>query len=163
MDANGDAQAAARELARRAQEVRFTPLRRAWRKSLRWLTDGEFGRTGPWNDRRCDAYERVGWRVREAALDDDEAFAVTYWVCRKCHSGWVEWPYTAPQYLRCGLASAGLAALRTDNPRTAWYTLGGHDRDAIPFWKSVGAGVPGGYAPRDPCEHNPQRRGRSST
>ena len=114
MDSNGDAQAAARELARRAQEIRFTAGRRAWRKVLWTLTDGQFGRTGPSKDRRWGPFEREGWRVRAAELDDDHAFAVTYWVCRRCRRGWVEWPYTAPQYVRCGLAGAGLAALRAD-------------------------------------------------
>jgi len=115
MAPNDDAQEAARELAQRAQDIRFTAARRVGRKLLWTLTDGQFGSTGPWSDQSCGPFERPGWRVRAAELDGDEAFADTYWVCRRCRCGWVEWPYTAPQYLRCGLADAGLATLRADN------------------------------------------------
>ncbi|GAB2769993.1 hypothetical protein GCM10027091_01510 [Streptomyces daliensis] len=115
--------------------------------------------TGPWIDRKASPFERTGWRVRAAELHDEEAFAVTYWVCNRCCRAWVEWPYTAPDYQRCGLARAGLAALRSDNPGVAWHTLGGHEREAVPFWQAMGDDVPGSYEPRESCEHDPQNHG----
>ncbi len=57
----------------------------------------------------------------------------------------MESPYTVPQYQRCGLASAALAALRREHPDLAWHTLGGHFADSRPFWAAMGSGVPGGY------------------
>jgi hypothetical protein len=56
-----------------------------------------------------------------------------------CKLGWVESPYTPPQYQRCGLASAGLAALRREHPRLSWHTLGGHFRASPPFWAARSA------------------------
>jgi hypothetical protein len=37
-------------------------------------------------------------------------------VCRQCGLGWVEEPATDERYQRCGLAAAGLAALRVEHP-----------------------------------------------
>lgn len=54
---------------------------------------------------------------------------------------------------RCGLAAAGMAALRTENPGFAWHTLGGHIDGSPAFWDTIGADVPGGYRQRDVCEH----------
>ncbi|WP_439681215.1 hypothetical protein [Embleya sp. MST-111070] len=65
----------------------------------------------------------------------------------------VEQPYTDPSYQRCGLASAGLVALRTEHPGLNWHTLGGHFRDSEPFWTAVGTAVAGGYSQRKPCRH----------
>jgi hypothetical protein len=53
--------------------------------------------------------QRPGWRQRTAFLDGHEVFGVDYRVCRRCQLGWVEDPYTDPNYERCGLAAAGLA------------------------------------------------------
>jgi hypothetical protein len=72
-------------------------------------------------------------------------FAVDYQICRHCQLGWVEQPYTDPPYQRCGLASAGLAALRAEHPDLGWHTLGGHFPDSQAFWTTVGTGVPGSY------------------
>lgn len=66
--------------------------------------------------------------------------------------GWSS-PYTEPQYQRCGLASAGLAALRSEQPGLEWHTLGGHFPDSEAFWLAVGAGVAGGYQRREMCPH----------
>jgi hypothetical protein len=97
--------------------------------------------------------ERTGWRQRAACLDGAIVFAVDYQVCHRCGLGWVEQPYTIPQYQRCGLAAAGLAALRAEHPGLHWHTLGGHFPDSGPFWMAVGAGVPGGYRRRGVCLH----------
>jgi len=78
----------------------------------------------PWQD--TISAERSGWRQRSAWLKDSLVFAVAYQVCRRCQLGWVEQPYTEPQYRRIGLAAAGLAALRDDHPGLGWHTLGGH-------------------------------------
>jgi hypothetical protein len=94
----------------------------------------------PWQD--TISAERIGWRQRAANLDGDFAFAVDNQVCRRCRLGWVEQPHTLPQYQRCGLASAGLAALRAEYPGLAWHTLGGHFTDLRAFWAAVGAGAP---------------------
>ncbi|RQW98160.1 hypothetical protein DLJ59_27745 [Micromonospora inaquosa] len=67
--------------------------------------------------------------------------------------GWVEQPYTHPQYQRHGLASAGLATLRAEHPGLAWHTLGGHFRSSQPFWEAVGADVSGSYQQRGTCPH----------
>ncbi|TYC08757.1 hypothetical protein FXF65_38195 [Actinomadura syzygii] len=80
-------------------------------------------------------------------------FAVDYQVCRRCQRGWVEQPYTLLEYQRCGLASAGLAALRQEQPGLAWHTLGGHFAESKAFWDVVGVGVPGGYRQHPPCAH----------
>jgi hypothetical protein len=93
--------------------------REPWRDAVGWLSRGRYGRrTGwprvprlgtPWQD--TISGERRGWRQRAAYLDGHEVFAVDYQVCRRCRLGWVEQPYTVERYQRCGLASAGLAAL----------------------------------------------------
>ena len=97
--------------------------------------------------------ERHGWRTRTANLDGDFAFAVDYRICHRCRLGWVEHPYTHPRYQRHGLASAGLAALRTEHPGLSWHTLGGHFRSSQPFWAAVGPDVPGSYHQRGTCPH----------
>jgi hypothetical protein len=97
--------------------------------------------------------ERPGWRERAANLDDQTVFAVDYQICRLCQLGWVEQPYTDPSYQRCGLASAGLAALRTEHPELSWHTLGGHFPDSQAFWTAAGTGVSGGYEQRQLCPH----------
>ncbi|MFI8276464.1 hypothetical protein ACIGBH_16415 [Streptomyces sp. NPDC085929] len=58
-----------------------------------------------------------------------------------------------PEYERCGLASAGLTALRVEHPDLMWHTLGGHLRESQAFWAAVGADVPGGYQQRRLCLH----------
>lgn len=97
--------------------------------------------------------ERPGWRERSATLDGQTVFAVDYQVCRRCRLGWVEQPYTDPYVQRCGLAGAGLAALRIEHPGLSWHTLGGHFSDSRAFWTAVGTGVPGGYERRPLCSH----------
>jgi hypothetical protein len=86
-------------------------------------------------------------------MNGETVFAVDYRICRRCRSGWVEQPYTCPQYERCGLASAGLAALRCELPGLSWHTLGGHLRESRPFWNAVGATVAGGYRQHPLCQH----------
>jgi hypothetical protein len=131
------------------------------RAVLKWVTRGRLGRQRgwpvvpklgtPWQD--TVSAERPGWRERAAYLHGEVVFAVDYQVCRRCGLGWVEQPYTEPEYQRCGLAAAGLAAMRAEYPGLEWHTLGGHFRDSEPFWLAVGAGVPGGYQQRDMCPH----------
>jgi hypothetical protein len=115
----------------------------------------------PWQD--TISPERPGWRQRAAYLHgsgEDQGrgfvFAVDYRVCRRCQLGWVEHPYTLPRYERCRVASAGLAALRAENPGVTWHTLGGHFPRSQPFWSAVGGGVPGGYQQRSLCPHIPR-------
>ncbi|MFH9794068.1 hypothetical protein [Streptomyces virginiae] len=105
----------------------------------------------PWQD--TISPERTGWRQRAANLDGEFAFSVDYQTCRRCRLGWVEQPYTMPEYERCGLASAGLAALRTEHPDTAWHTLGSHLTESKAFWAAVGTDVLGAYQQRLPCPH----------
>ncbi|MEV5880631.1 hypothetical protein AB0L75_41965 [Streptomyces sp. NPDC052101] len=107
------------------------------------------GRTPP-------SSERPGWRERAANLADDPAFAVDYIVCPRCGLGWVEQPYTIEKYQRCGLATAGLEALRLEHPGLSWHTQGGHFQDSRAFWTAVGTGVPGSYQQRDTCPHVPE-------
>jgi hypothetical protein len=131
------------------------------RTALKWLTRGRLGtRHGwpvvpqlgtPWQD--TVSRERTGWRQRAAYLDGDVVFAVDYQICRRCRLGWVEQPHTVEQYQRCGLASAGLAALRAEHPGLEWHTLGGHFFESEPFWQAAGAGTAGGYQKRDMCRH----------
>jgi hypothetical protein len=112
------------------------------RAALRWLSRGRLGQRHswpvipvlgtPWQD--TVSAERTGRRQWAAYLDGDQVFAVDCQACRRCRLGWVEQPYTVPQYQRHGLAAAGLAALRDGNPRLEWHTLGGHFRDSEPFW-----------------------------
>ena len=106
----------------------------------------------PWQD--TISGERSGWRARSAWVNGiDFAFSVDYQICRRCHVAWVELPHTEPRYQRCGLATAGLEALRNENPGLSWHTLGGHFPYARGFWQSVGAEVQGGYVQREPCSH----------
>jgi len=121
---------------------------------LRWLTRGRLGRQRgrpavprlgtPWQDTASS--ERTGWRERAGYLGGEQVFAVDYQVCRRCGPGWVEQPHTVEDYQRCGLAAAGLAALRAEYHGLEWHTLGGHFRESEPFWDAVGAGVPGATA-----------------
>ncbi|MFJ1709385.1 hypothetical protein [Kitasatospora sp. NPDC088346] len=80
-------------------------------------------------------------------------FEVDYRTCARCCRGWVEQPHTHERYRRLGLAAAGLARLRVENPGLSWHTLGGHMFMAQGFWDSVGAGTAGGYAQRGLCPH----------
>lgn len=131
------------------------------REVVEWLTGGRLGRRRgwpvvpqldtPWQD--TVSPERARWRQRAANLGGEPVFAVDYRVCRRCGLGWVEQPHTEPGLQRCGLASAGLAALRAEFPGLSWHTLGGHFRDSMAFWAAVGAGVPGGYRQRATCPH----------
>jgi hypothetical protein len=156
-----DDRQAARHLAAQAHTVSRASGREPWRDALRWLSRGRYGRrTGwpvvprlgtPWQD--TISGERRGWRQRAAFLDGREVFGVDYQVCRRCRLGWVEQPYTVEKYQRCGLASAGLAALRADHPGLSWHTRGGHFRSSQPFWIAAGVDVPGGYQQREVCPH----------
>jgi hypothetical protein len=65
----------------------------------------------------------------------------------------VEQPHTLPAYRRRGLAVAGLAALRAENPGFSWHTLGGHIDGSPAFWDTIGEDVPSGYRPRGACKH----------
>jgi hypothetical protein len=152
---------AARRLAGQAHRVSRVSGRTPWRDALQWISRGRFGRpqgfpvaprlSTPWQDTMSG--ERPSWRERAANLDGQTVFAVDYQICRRCRLGWVEQPYTDPSCQRCGLASAGLAALRTEHPGLSWHTLGGHFSDSQAFWTAVGAGVPGGYEQRRLCPH----------
>jgi hypothetical protein len=152
---------AARQLAGQADRVGRVSGREPWRVALRRISRGRLGeRRGrpvgselstPWQDTMSG--ERPGWRERAAVLDRQPAFAVDYQVCRRCRLGWVEQPYTDPPFQRCGLARAGLAALRIEHPGLSWHTLGGHFADSQAFWTAVGTGVPGGYEQRPLCPH----------
>ncbi|MGW0704033.1 hypothetical protein ACWD0A_33035 [Streptomyces sp. NPDC002867] len=157
-----DDRKAAKRLAGQAHEVGRVSGQRRWRKMLQRVSRGRLGRRSgwtsvprldtPWQD-TISAERGDDWRQRAANLDGDFAFSVDYQVCRRCRLGWVEQPYTLPEYQRCGLASAGLAALRIDVPGLAWHTLGGHLRDSVGFWVAIGADVPGGYQQRSLCAH----------
>ncbi|MFF4265794.1 hypothetical protein [Streptomyces virginiae] len=105
----------------------------------------------PWQD--APSPLRSGWRERVANLDGECVFSVDYRVCSQCRLAWVEEPYTVPEYQGCGLASAGLTALRDEYGDVSWHTLGGHLRDAKAFWIAVGSGVPGGYRKHELCPH----------
>lgn len=160
-DQTPDDIAAAQHLASQAHKVRRASGREPWRELIRWLSRGRYGQrhgwpevpqlNAPWQDTL--SAERHGWRQRAANLHGEEAFAVDYEICRRCRLGWVEQPFTLPRYQRCGLASAGLAALRAEHPGLAGHTLGGHFDDSEPFWTAAGTGVPGGYQQRDVCLH----------
>jgi phosphoglycolate phosphatase-like HAD superfamily hydrolase len=155
---------AARALAAQAiSHVAHASGREPLRAVLKWITRGRLGtRHGwavvpdlgtPWQD--TISGERTGWRQRTAYLHGHIVFGVDYQVCHRCGLGWVEQPATDPRYQRCGLAAAGLAALRKQYPGLEWHTLGGHFRDSEPFWSAVGAGVSGGYTQRNICLHRP--------
>ncbi|MCX4425845.1 hypothetical protein [Streptomyces mirabilis] len=151
-------------LAAQARDVAWAADGTPWQRVLRAISGGRWGRqpTGwtvirldaPWQD--TPSSERPGWRERAANLAGDVAFAVDYTVCAPCGLGWVEWPYTMEKYQRCGLATAGLEALRLEHPGLSWHTLGGHFQDSRAFWAAVGAGVPGSYQQRDTCPHVPE-------
>lgn len=169
MTAGGSQDAAIRELIASTGQVGRLSGREPWRDFLRRLTGGRWPRRSwpvvrhlatPWQD--MVSVERPGWRMRAAnlpGLSEDAfrregfVFEVDYQLCPTCRIGWVEQPYTLPPYQRRGLAAAGLAALRAENPGFAWHTLGGHIDGSPRFWDTVGAGVPGGYRPRGVCEH----------
>lgn len=133
------------------------------RATLRRVTRGRLGRYQPWYPRArlgmpwedFPSNEREGWRTRAAYADstDDAVFEVDYMVCAQCQLAWVEQPYTVPAFQRRGIASAGLAALRTEHPGMSWHTLGGHESDSRPFWTAAGTGVSGRYQRRKPCPH----------
>ncbi len=133
------ARAAARRLARQAHLVGYVSGADPVRDVLRRITRGRYGRPPswptvprldtPWQD--TISPERTGWRQRAATLDGQYACAVDYRVCRTCRAGWVEQPYTSEEYQRCGLAAAGLTALRVEH-RPDLATLGGHFRDPAP-------------------------------
>ncbi|WP_197038648.1 hypothetical protein [Herbidospora cretacea] len=121
-------------------------LYRRYRTRRTWLPDD-----AAWTD--TPSFNRLTWRTRAAYLPGIFAFAVDYQVCRTCGLGWVEEPYTEAEFQRSGLARVALRVLRSNYPGLSWHTLGGHFREAIAFWKAVGAGVPGGYTQRPPCSH----------
>ncbi|GAA4771729.1 hypothetical protein GCM10023329_18890 [Streptomyces sanyensis] len=99
-------QKAARELAGRAHEVGRVPERKRWRDVLQQVSRGRFGRPRgwasepeldtPWQD--TVSGERHGWRERAAKLGGEAAFSVDYQVSQDCRLGWVEQPYTLPEY-----------------------------------------------------------------
>lgn len=135
----GDARAA-RHLARQAGTVSQVSGRDSCRAVLRRIADAVLDRSprsqvasGWWD---TASQERPGWRERAANLDADIVFSIDYRSCR-----------------RCGLASAGLAALRAEHPDLNWHTLGGHLTESQAFWAVVGTGVPGGYQQRHLCSH----------
>ena len=156
-----DDQQSARELAARAEtHVRWVSRDRL-RRAVIWASQGRFGRrsTWPsvpaleigWQDNPSD--RGMSWRERAAYLNSQPVFEVDYQVCCRCRAGWVEEPWTEDRYTRCGLAAAGLAALRTEHPGFSWYTAGGHMPDSEPFWRAVAAGVPGAYQHHEICAH----------
>ncbi|MFI6031872.1 hypothetical protein [Amycolatopsis magusensis] len=130
-----------------------------WRTALwRWLRPRSSGGwpehvtlDAPWQDTASP--ERPGWRERAANLDGQQIFAVDYLTCAPCGIGWVEQPATEPDYRRCGLARAALAAVRTEHPGLTWHTLGRHLSDSRAFWIAIGTDVPGSYTPRRLCHH----------
>lgn len=160
MAIDGDRQAALR-LAEQTHELGRAYGLEPLRLQLRRISRGRLGQpkgwpnppqlSTPWQDTISPT--RYGWRQRAANLHGEAVFGVDYRVCRRCKLAWVEEPHTDLEYQRCGLAKAGLAALRTDFPRMAWHTLGGRLTDARPFWNSVSACVLGGYEQRDLCPH----------
>jgi hypothetical protein len=163
------------ELIASTGRVGWVSGREPWREVLLWLTRGRWPRRSgwpvvprldtPWQD--TISAERPGWRQRAANLPGrsgdgvdlgEFAFAVDYQLCHRCRIGWVEQPYTQEPYQRHGLAAAGLAALRAENPGFIWHTLGGHINGSAGFWDRVGADIPGGYRPRSVCEHVQRRQ-----
>jgi hypothetical protein len=156
-----DRRAARALAARAASHLGHAPDSEPARTALGWITRGRLGRRHrwtavpaldtPWQDTMSAL--RPGWRQRAAFLEGSEVFAVDYQTCRQCRLGWVEEPSTHPRYQRCGLAAAGLAALRAEHPGLGWHTLGGHRRDSDQFWCAVAVEVVGGYAQREICPH----------
>lgn len=165
--ATGDDRQAVRALANAATvSVAWSPSRWAvfvilpltagrFRRFTRWLWEGQprrgSGADVSWRDTWSE--ERPTWRERAAYLANGQVFAADYQICRRCRLGWVEQPWTHDEYLRCGLATAGLAALRLENPGLEWHTLGGHLNESVAFWRTVGEGVEGGYTQRAICPH----------
>lgn len=138
--------------------TRVAQLIRRWTDGIRSERDQEriveAGAGTRWED--SASYERPGWTARSAYVAgfDEPVFEVDVQVCHACEIGWVEQPYTPPQFQRRGLATAGLASLRRDHPGArSWHTLGGHLSDSRRLWAVAGADVPGGYLPRDLCPH----------
>ncbi|MFF8432209.1 hypothetical protein ACF07Y_45195 [Streptomyces sp. NPDC016566] len=157
-----DERKAARALAAHARTVAWAAEGTPWQRLLRAISGDRWGHqpTG-WTEIRLDApwqdtpsAERPGWRERAANLADD--VAVDYTTCAHCRLGWVEQPYTLEKYQQCGLATAGLEALRLEHPGLSWHTGGGHFQDSRAFWAAVGTGVPGSYQQRDTCPHLPE-------
>ena len=158
-----DRRGAARVLAGQAtsQVGRVAEREPVVRAVLKWVTRERLDRGHtwpsvpmrgtPWQD--TVSAEHTGWRQRAACLDGAVVFAVDYQICRRCRLGWVEQPHTVPEFQRCGIAAAGLGALRAEHPGLKWHTLNGHSRDSEPFWATVSAGVTGGYQQRDICPH----------
>jgi hypothetical protein len=142
---------AVRQLARNTHPPHRLLSTRSWREILRRLVSPPVAPpTTGWHD--LPSWERPGWRERRAVLDDDVVFAIDYIICLQCQRGWVEQPYTDPDYQGCGLARAALAQLRTEHPDLSWHTLGNHS-SAPEFWNAVAAGTPGGYEQRPQCNH----------
>lgn len=73
------------------------------------------------------------------------------------HDGVEEQPLTAPRHQRSRLATAGLAALRSEHPSLKRHTLGGHILGSLEFWVAVEEGVPSGYQQQPPCPHASHR------
>jgi hypothetical protein len=154
---------AARELAALATTHVGWTSRDRLRRALLWVSRGRLGRRRgwpvvpvlgtPWQDN--PSARGIGWRERAAYLRGQRVFGVDYQVCRRCRVGCVEDPATEEGYERCGLAAAGLAALRAEHPGLSWHTAGGHMPGSEPFWQAVASGVCGGYAQRDICSHHP--------
>jgi hypothetical protein len=158
-------QQAARCLAAVAQTQIGWASRDRLRKALMWLSRGSHGQRRdwpviltlgtPWQDN--PSIRGIRWRARAAYLEGEPVFGVDYQICRYCRAGWVEEPHTVDHYKRCGLAAAGLAALRAEHPGFTWHTLGNHFPDSEQFWLAVGVGVPGGYQRRELCVHRAPR------
>jgi hypothetical protein len=104
------------------------------RRALIWATQGRLDSRHdwpvvpvlgtPWQDN--PSTRGVRWRERAAYLAGQPVFGVDYQFCRRCRVGWVEEPHTEEPYKRCGLATAGLAALRAEHPGLTWHTAGNH-------------------------------------
>lgn len=117
--------AEARNLIAQAGTVARASGKHPIRSLLVKVSGGRLGRTHgwpvipvlgtPWQD--TVSAERPGWRMRSAHIAGARfAFAVDYQTCRRCRLGWVEMPHTDPRYQGLGIAAAGLAALRNENP-----------------------------------------------
>lgn len=167
MTTAGEDRQAARELAALATTQVGWTSRDRLRRALIGVSRGRLGRRHdwpaipvlgtPWQDN--PSVRGIRWRERAAYLNGQPAFSVDYQVCCRCRVGWVEEPGTEDGYERCGLAAAGLAALRAEHPGLAWHTAGNHMPGSEPFWKAVASGVSGGYARRDICPHRAPRAG----
>jgi hypothetical protein len=149
MDTDDDTDAV-RRLLDTANRVAYASSGSRWRRALQQVFGGPVP-VLPWRD--APSQNRPGWRERAADLHGDEVFGIDYQVYRRCRLGWVEEPSTDEPYQRRGLATAALVALRQAHPSLSWHTLGGHLSDSRRFWEAAGVGVPGGYRPREVCEH----------